>query len=130
MDTYEVGDERLNTFLLEYTDKNGVLKDRNNANSYLFYAASPVKFSLNGTVGKSSEIDFIVYRFADVLTLLSEAVVRNSDVTQEAIDLSNKVRIRAGLQGYVMSDISGTQEFIDKVLLERGHELYCGKRTE
>ena len=40
------------------------------------------------------EIDMPIYRYADVLTLLSEAIVRNGNsITQEAIGLLNQVRV-------------------------------------
>ncbi len=66
----------------------------------------------------------MVYRYADVLTLLSEAIVRKGNaVTQEAVDLLNTVRERAGLSSYTLASFSGVEDFLDKVLLERGHEL-------
>ena len=45
-------------------------------------------------------------------------------VTQEAIDLLNQVRTRAKLDAYSMSDIKNVQDFLDKVLEERGHEFW------
>ncbi|WP_373826364.1 RagB/SusD family nutrient uptake outer membrane protein, partial [Bacteroides heparinolyticus] len=75
--------------------------------------------------GEESQIDWIVYRYADVLTLLSEAIVRQNDVvTQEAIDLLNMVHERAGLKGYKMTDFSDVDTFLNTVLEERGHELW------
>lgn len=132
VETYEEGDERLNTISMEYEKSNGDLVTRNTPNSNIYYGAVPVKYSLKGTIGRESEIDFIIYRYADVLTLLSEAIVRNAgSVTQEAIDLLNEVRTRAGITNYQLSDIPSVENFLDKVLLERGHELYFeGSRRE
>ena len=92
----------------------------------MFYGAVPFKYEIDkGTTGEDSEIDYIIYRYADALTLLSEAIVRNGNaVTQEAVDLLNRVRTRAGLSAYAVSDFTNTRDFLDKLLLERGHELY------
>ena len=83
--------------------------------------------------GEESQVDWIVYRYADVLTLLSEAIVRqNNAVTEEALDLLNQVRTRAGIPAYTLSDIKDVQDFLDKVLEERGHELWFegARRTD
>ena len=67
----------------------------------------------------------VVYRYADVLTLLSEAIVRKGNaVTSEALDLLNQVRVRAKLNPYTMGDVKGVDDFLQKVLDERGHELW------
>ena len=66
-----------------------------------------------------------MYRYADVLTLLSEAIVRQGNaVTQEAVDLLNMVHTRAGLPPYTTADFAGADEFLEAVLMERGHELW------
>ncbi|MCS2301751.1 RagB/SusD family nutrient uptake outer membrane protein [Bacteroides ovatus] len=45
-----------------------------------------MKYKIEGVVGEKCEIDMPIYRYADVLTLLSEAIVRNGNsITQEAI---------------------------------------------
>ena len=68
---------------------------------------------------------WVVYRYADILTALSEVIVReNNVVTHEAVDLLNIIRSRAGIKPYTMSDISGVQDFLDKVLLNRGQEFW------
>jgi hypothetical protein len=70
-------------------------------------------------------VDWIIYRYADVLTALSEVIVRrNGAITQEAIDLLNTVRIRAGITPYTQADFSDATDFLDKVLLNRGQELW------
>ncbi len=45
-------------------------------------------------------------------------------VVQESVDLLNQVRTRAGLEAYKMSDFSSADDFIDKLLWERAHELW------
>lgn len=71
------------------------------------------------------QTDWIVYRYADVLTLLAEAIVREGNtVTTEAINLLNQVRTRAGLTAYTASSFSSARDFLDKLLIERAHEFY------
>lgn len=91
-----------------------------------YSGAVPVKYAEDPeSTGDGSQIDWIVYRYADVLTLLSEAIVRNNNtVSQEALDLLNQVRVRAKLNAYTMGDVKGTDDFLDKVLQERGYELW------
>jgi hypothetical protein len=76
-------------------------------------------------IGENGQTDWIVYRYADVLTLLAEAIVRKGNaVTDEATGLLNRVRTRAGLPAYNSTDFSSARDFLDKLLMERGHELY------
>ena len=63
--------------------------------------------------------------YADVLTLLAEAECRRANtVTDEAVELLNKVHTRAGLDAFKRNDFASTQAFLDSVLIERGHELW------
>lgn len=123
--TFEAGDKRLESIVGEYVGNDGVLYNQENPGSELQLGAIPVKVGEDPEDnGDQSGVDWVVYRYADVLTLLAEAIVRNGHtVTQEAVDLLNTVRIRAGIRSYVLSDFSGEEAFLDKVLLERGHEL-------
>lgn len=129
--TYEKGDKRLNTLIYEYTGTGGEVhnqtEDTKTTDKKLHYGAVPLKYDCKdfaGTLGENSETDYIIYRYADVITLLSEAIVRNGNkVTQEAVDLLNQVRVRAGLTAYELSDFKDVRDFLDKLLLERGHEL-------
>ena len=129
-ETYEPGDKRLERIVGEYTGTDGVLhskkRDRDSGTQGVLYkGAVPQKFGLEGTVGENCEIDIPIYRYADVITLLSEAIVRNGNrVTQEALDYLNAVRNRAGLASYTTGDILSVDDFLDKLLLERGHEFY------
>lgn len=127
--TFEQGDERLETIISEYVGTEGVVHNEENDKAKgekLQYGAVPFKYEIDpNTTGENSEIDWIIYRYADALTLLSEAIVRNrGSVTQEAVDLLNRVRTRAGLNAYQLSDFADTRAFLDKLLMERAHELY------
>jgi hypothetical protein len=69
--------------------------------------------------------DWIIYRYADVITLLSEALVQQGNaVTQEAVDLLNQVRTRAGLPAFTLAEMTNKDVFIDKLLWERAHEFW------
>jgi hypothetical protein len=130
MHTFESGDQRLETISSEYTGTSGVLHneelDKPKSGEQLQFGAVPVKYEIDKTTtGENSQIDYIIYRYADAVTLLSEAIVRKGNaVTQEAVDLLNMVRTRAGLPAYTLSSFSSSRDFLDKLLLERGHELY------
>jgi hypothetical protein len=133
-ETFEQGDARTQRIIAEYTDVDGVFHskatDREGGNvGRLFRGPAPVKYDWKdgGAVAGITAIDNPVYRYADVLTLLSEAIVRNGGaVTQEAINLLNEVRTRSlGLdKAYSLVDFPNVDVFMEKMLLERGHEFY------
>lgn len=139
MNTFEPGDKRLETIISAYKGTDGTVhnqtEDRKSTDNKLYYGAVPLKYDCKdfaGTLGENSETDYIIYRYADVLTLLAEAIVRNGNkVTQEAVDLVNQIRTRAGLKEFTLNEFSTPQAFLDKLLLERGHELvYEGVRRQ
>lgn len=131
MATFDPADKRLETIASEYTSKEGVVhneaNDRPDPSAQLYYGAVPLKYEFDpDCTGEDSQIDWIIYRYADVLTLTAEAIVRNGNaVTQEAVDLLNKVRTRSlPGKGYSLNDLNTTDKFLDAVLDERGWELY------
>lgn len=129
MHTFEEGDKRLERIIYEYVGTTGVVHNEENDirdNEKLKYGAAPLKYQIDpNTTGEDSEVDYIIYRYADALTLYAEALVRQSNtVQQESVDILNKIRKRAGLKEYAMSDFTGARDFLDKLLLERAHELY------
>ena len=124
--TFDKNDKRLEVLVGEFVGTDGALYNEENPGTVLQTGAMPVKYGEDpAATGEESQVDWIVYRYADVLTLLSEAIVRqNNAVTEEALDLLNQVRTRAGIPAYTLSDIKDVQDFLDKVLEERGHELW------
>lgn len=127
--TFEQGDDRLSVLIGEYVGTDGIHFNEESdiaKHGNTYSGAVPVKYGEDPeSTGDGSQIDLVVYRYADVLTLLSEAIVRNSGtVTQEALDLLNMVRIRAKLSAYTMADIKSVDDFLQKNLDERGHELW------
>ena len=124
--SYEPGDRRLLTIAGEYISNAGVLYNEANPRGELDKGAVPVKYGEDPEdTGSGSAIDYIVLRYADVLTLQAEALARNANsVTQEAVDLLNMVRQRAGIPTYKVGDFGSLESFLNAVLTERGHELY------
>lgn len=125
--TYNTNDKRLSVLSGNFVGTDGVLYNQANPGVPLAKGALPIKVGEDpASTGESSGIDWIIYRYADVLTLLSETIVRQENhVTQEALDLLNAVRTRAGLPGYLLSDVSSADLFLKKLLQERGHEFFC-----
>ena len=133
--TFDPADKRLEVLVGEFLGLDGVLYNQANPGGYeLGLGALPVKYGEDpNDLGTSSEIDLVVYRYADVITLLAEAIVREGNViTGEALALLNEVHTRAGLTAYQLSDFGGPEEFLSAILLERGHELWFegARRTD
>ena len=131
MQTFDPADRRLLTIAYEYTSKDGVVhnekNDRPDPSAQLYLGAVPLKYEFDpDCTGEDSQIDWIIYRYADVLTLTAEAIVRNKNaVTQEAVDLLNEVRTRSlPGKGYSLQDLNSVDKFLKAVLDERGWELY------
>ncbi len=133
-ETFEPGDERTQVIISEFlsNDKDPndnyitYNKDNKGPGSALQDGVIPLKYKIEpSNVGDHCVTDWIVYRYADALTLLAEAIVHSGNaVTPEAVELLNKVRTRAGLEGYKTSDFTNAEDFIDKLLWERAHELW------
>ena len=88
-ETFDKNDKRLEVLVGEFVGTDGKLYNKENPGTVLQTGAMPVKYGEDpAATGEESQIDWIVYRYADVITLLSEAIVRNSNaVTQEAVSL-------------------------------------------
>ena len=83
--------------------------------------AIPLKYTSIPLPGDAQPIDVVVFRYADVLLSLAEAINEQGAPTAEAFQLINEVRARAGV-----SNLSGlTQaQFRQALLDERGREFY------
>lgn len=124
---FDKTDKRLEVLVGEYIDANTqAVVNQVNPGTTMFKGAMPVKYGEDPiSPGHKSQLDAVVYRYADVLTLLSEAIVRkNNSLTQEAVDLLNMVHTRSGLTAYKLSDFLDAQAFLDELLLERGKEFW------
>lgn len=124
--SFEPGDKRMDVILTSVTSSAGITYSESNPRKYMDKGAYPVKYGEDPEdTGSGSAIDWIVLRYADVLTLQAEALAREAGlVTAEAVELLNRVRNRAGLCSYSTSDFGSLEAFLDAVLEERGHELW------
>jgi starch-binding outer membrane protein, SusD/RagB family len=117
-DKYDAADIRRNTTILDhYTNTGNVVKDRNSG----MKGAIPLKYTSIPLSGDAQPIDVVVFRYADVLLSLAEAINEQGGPTAEAYTLVNQVRARAGV-----SDFSGMTQagFRQALLDERGREFY------
>ncbi|MDR1866593.1 MAG: RagB/SusD family nutrient uptake outer membrane protein [Bacteroidales bacterium] len=151
--TFEEHDLRTQRIITEYVstaEGHPVRSEANDATQEnirtgLRLGALPVKFDYSTTIGSSCPVDVPMYRFADALTLLAEAIVRNAGtVTTEAVGYLNDVRRRAFGAYHTPkqpSDFAGAEDFLEQLLMERAHELWfeghqrqdqirCGKFIE
>lgn len=120
-DTFDPADKRLGSVCTSYVNTSGKTITRED----MKYGAVFVKYGKDPDMQDSkSSIDVVIYRYSDVLLSLAELIARNTGVTNEAVELVNRVRARAGLPGLDATATGSTQAFLDAVLLERGHEFF------
>lgn len=117
--TFEENDVRKNAIITTYKSTNGSTVNRTNP--------IPVKYTdVNGKyLGQSGYgIDLIVFRYAEVLLSLAEALNEIQGPTQEVFSYIQQIRGRAGLQTVTWSSLS-KNALRDSLLAERGRELFC-----
>jgi hypothetical protein len=109
-ESYEAGDTRLQTMMDEGHE----------------HGSNPLVYEVNVSGSSTNSIlDWMIYRYADVLTLYAEAVVRNGgDYTGEPLSILNQIRNRAGLASKTTTDLPTEEDFLYELLNERGHEFY------
>ncbi len=85
-----------------------------------FEGARFIKFELEEGIEHHANSDFPIYRYADVLLMKAEALMRlnGGAANAEALDLVNEVHSRAGLPAYSAAELT-----LDELLDERGREL-------
>jgi hypothetical protein len=117
---YQEGDERLKSIIAEYTDDSGNPVGQHQED-YL-RAAVPVKCTenLGGPTGSSN--DWLVFRYAEVLLSLAEAINEQAGPTGEALGYANQVRTRSELPAW---DGLSQEVFRDSLLAERGREFFA-----
>ncbi len=90
-----------------------------------------LKYWDNATVGNHSGNDVPVIRYADILLSRAEALNEIGGPTQEALDLINLVRSRAGISPLTLAEATSTAVLRDLILQERAWEFYSeGLRRE
>lgn len=115
-DHYEASDERLETILSSYVTTTGAARDRTNG----MRGAVPLKYTNIEGDGPSYPFDVVVFRYAETLLSLAEAVNEQRG-PGDAYPYVNAVRERAGLEPW--SGLSQDQ-LRDSLLVERSRELY------
>ncbi|MFR8836137.1 RagB/SusD family nutrient uptake outer membrane protein [Bacteroides nordii] len=131
-DTFESADTRKTYLLSYYTNAAGEVVDRNTPGSPLATGPIPLKIGYDPAVlgsGGYSDIDVIIYRYADVYLSLAEALIMKPEATSndyaEALGYVNKIRERAKLKALKLEDVNTQEKFIDQILTERSHEFWC-----
>lgn len=130
--TFDPNDTRKTYLLDHYTNEAGEVISKETPNSPLATGPIPLKIGYDPSVlgsGGQSDIDIIIYRYADVYLSLAEALVMkpgaNESNYSEALEYVNKVRERAKLKDLKMEDVNTQEKFIDHILTERSHEFWC-----
>lgn len=120
-------DKRAILLLRRYTNTN-------NANVNLLATPDNVrslKYWDNATVGNHSGNDVPVIRYADILLSRAEALNELNGPTQDALNLINEVRTRAGIADLTLEVATDKEVLRDLILRERGWEFYSeGLRRE
>lgn len=112
-DSFDDMDKRREAFF--WTEFNGVRQS----------PPSQRKFFDNnyGNVIEDDELNFIVIRYADILLMKAEALNTIGDSGNGKYDAVNAVRSRAGLPLITVNDNLTKEQFADRILEERLHEL-------
>lgn len=128
IDTYDDLDERKAMIVTEYEDTNGNMVVRGEGE--LGPGGFLLKYDFDGgLISHQGGNDVIVFRYADALLLLAEAINENSGPTQEAIDIVNQIRQRAFPSNPEMlyqsgdPELAGKDAFREAIYNERGWEL-------
>ncbi len=121
--TYDPNDKRLGWFLFTYTETNGKVhdlwnpKDAGRAVRCFKYVPDP------NAVSASHGNDVPMIRYAEVLLNRAEALNEISGPTQEAVNLLNLIRARAGVTLYSLDNFSSKDALRNALLDERGWEF-------
>jgi hypothetical protein len=128
-DSFDPLDERRKQIAATYTTSSGQVIKRGEGE--LQKGAVVLKYEEDpGMTGGLSGVDWILFRYADVLLLLAEAInEKNGGPTQEAVTLVNRIRQRAfpnqPQKLLQLSEFAGNKsKFNDAILAERGWELF------
>jgi hypothetical protein len=127
-DSFEPADTRKTYMITEYTTTQGTVYNRSNPAQKAFgLGPLPQKYQLDPKATTLNNLDCVQYRYPEVLLALAEAIVMKpgGSVTQEAVDLMNRVRVRAKVTEKRLSDFPSKEAFIDQLLVERSHEFWC-----
>lgn len=126
--TYHPDDKRLQWFLFTYTDTGGQVHDLMNP-ADIARAVRCFKWVPDvNAIGNRHGNDWPIIRYALVLLNRSEALNELNGPTQEAVDLLNEIRQRAGAPLFNLSDFPTKESLRDALLQERGWEFVAEGR--
>ncbi|TDB62733.1 RagB/SusD family nutrient uptake outer membrane protein [Arundinibacter roseus] len=131
--TFDPADRRLRMFITEYTDTRGnKIKLLEDANGKPLDDVRSFKYTPDpNAISQNNGNDIPVIRYADILLSRAEALNELQGPTQQALDLINQVRARAGVTPLSLADFSSKESLRDHLLKERGWEFFTeGKRRE
>jgi starch-binding outer membrane protein, SusD/RagB family len=121
--SFDPADARRKLIITEYINTSGAKISLLNQNN-----TRPFKFVPDvNAVANSHGNDLPVIRYADILLSRAEALNEISGPTQEALDLIQMVRNRAGLKTPLVLANYTKETLRDHILNERGWELYIEK---
>lgn len=129
--TFAAADKRRNLILAAYISSTGASINLTTGAEY--QNPRSLKYPIDPAADERHHgNDFPLIRYADILLSRAEALVQSGgSVTQEALDLLNQIRTRAGLTALAMADVPNKTAFISILVRERGWEFYSeGKRRE
>uniref|UniRef100_A0AB33J2L3 RagB/SusD family nutrient uptake outer membrane protein n=1 Tax=Prevotella sp. GTC17259 TaxID=3236795 RepID=A0AB33J2L3_9BACT len=130
--SFEANDVRRAKLLTSYTNSAGETVDKDTPQSPL--AAGPIALKIGydpkvSGSGGYSDIDLILFRYADVYLSLAEALCQKTGATaadlKEAASYVNVIRNRAGLGNLKSEDYATSDKLLDAILNERWHEFWC-----
>ena len=131
-DSFEAADSRKTYLLPQYKNTTGETVDKETDATPLAKGPIAMKYGYDSGVNGSggyTNIDIIVFRYADVYLSLAEALTMKDGSTEsdrrEAVALVNVVRARAGLKDILLSDYATREALLDAILTERWHEFWC-----
>jgi hypothetical protein len=127
-DKFDKTDKRLTALFAQWPTNGGVLFD-GRANNYI--GAIPMKYGHDPNANGAAEgTDIVVWRYADALLMMAEAINESQGPVQEAYDYINMIRTRAGVPTYKYGEFNKAQ-FLAKIKDERLFELWCeGSRRD
>ncbi len=127
-DKFDPADKRLGRLMAKWPTSGGATFD---ARAQGYVGAIPMKYGPDPAAsGETQGVDIVIWRYADVLLSMAEAMNEVSGPTSEAYELVRVVRERAGLKG-LQAGLTKDQ-FRAKLMDERLFELWCeaGSRRE
>jgi starch-binding outer membrane protein, SusD/RagB family len=121
--SFDPADERRKLIITEYINTAGKTISLLNSDNTRSFKYPP---DINA-VGNDHGNDLAVIRYADILLSRAEALNEIQGPTQEALDLIQMVRDRAGLTTPLSLGDFNKESLRDRILDERGWELYAEK---